>query len=111
MDNLTHSLVGALLGQMGLKRRTGLAMPTLILAANLPDIEAGCALYGIETLAMRRGLTHGPMARLGMPLLLGAAILAFEIGRAAVCTPGTNAHLVCRILLGKKKTRQQVGHN
>ena len=32
MDNLTHSLVGAVLGQMGLKKKTGLAMPTLILS-------------------------------------------------------------------------------
>src|SRR3546814_6771818 len=76
MDNLTHSLAGAMLGQMGLKRRTGLAMPTLILAANLPDIDAGCALYGIESLAMRRGLTHGPIALLVLPLLLWAAMLA-----------------------------------
>src|SRR3546814_8098132 len=28
----------------------------------------------------------------------------FEIGRAHVCTPVTNAHLVCRPLLEKKKT-------
>src|SRR3546814_2268961 len=27
------------------------------------------------------------------------------IGRAHVCTPVTNAHLVCRFLLGKKKTQ------
>src|SRR3546814_9187864 len=26
-----------------------------------------------------------------------------EIGRAHVCTPVTNAHLVCRLLLAKKK--------
>src|SRR3546814_1588792 len=26
-----------------------------------------------------------------------------EIGRAQVCTPVTNAHLVCRLLLDKKK--------
>ena len=37
MDNLTHSLVGALIGQAGLKRKTGLAMPPLILGANLPE--------------------------------------------------------------------------
>src|SRR3546814_10236140 len=29
-----------------------------------------------------------------------------EIGRAHVCTPVTNAHLVCRILLEKKKNKQ-----
>src|SRR3546814_7720538 len=28
---------------------------------------------------------------------------ALEIGRANVCTPVTNAHLVCRLLLEKKK--------
>src|SRR3546814_5792197 len=28
-----------------------------------------------------------------------------EIGRAHVCTPVTNAHLVCRLLLEKKKHR------
>jgi inner membrane protein len=69
MDNLTHSLVGALLGQMGLKRKTGLAMPTLIVAANIPDIDAGCTIYGMQSLAMRRGLTHGPIALVLLPLL------------------------------------------
>lgn len=44
MDNLTHSLVGALAGQIGLKRKTGLALPTLIIAANLPDIDAVATL-------------------------------------------------------------------
>src|SRR3546814_1751916 len=33
-------------------------------------------------------------------------ILAEEIGRAHVCTPVTNAHLVCRLLLEKKKTQK-----
>jgi inner membrane protein len=78
MDNLTHSLVGAVLGQMGLKRKTALAMPTLIIAANLPDIDAGCAVYGIESLAMRRGITHGPLALLILPLLLWAVMIAFD---------------------------------
>ncbi|QCB54775.1 metal-dependent hydrolase [Sphingopyxis sp. PAMC25046] len=78
MDNLTHSLVGALLGQMGLKKKSGLAMPTLIIAANLPDIDAGCAIYGIESLAMRRGITHGPIALLVLPLILWGLMLAFD---------------------------------
>lgn len=78
MDNLTHSLVGALFGQMGLKRRTGLAMPTLILAANLPDIDAGCTIYGLRSLAMRRGLTHGPIALLLLPIVLAALIYGLD---------------------------------
>ncbi len=78
MDNLTHSLVGAVLGQMGLKKKTGLAMPTLILAANLPDVDAACAVYGITSLSMRRGITHGPIALLVLPILLWAAMIAFD---------------------------------
>lgn len=78
MDNLTHSLVGAVLGQVGLKQKTGLAMPTLIIAANLPDIDATCAIYGVESLAMRRGITHGPLALLLLPLVLWGLMIAFD---------------------------------
>lgn len=78
MDNLTHSLVGAVLGQMGLKKKTGLAMPTLIIAANLPDIDATCAIYGIESLSMRRGITHGPIALILLPILLWALMIGFD---------------------------------
>lgn len=78
MDNLTHSLIGAVLGQAGLKRKSGLAMPALILAANLPDIDAPCALYGIESLAMRRGLSHGPLALLLLPPLLAGVLVLFD---------------------------------
>lgn len=78
MDNLTHSLIGAVLGQIGLKKKTGLAMPTLIIAANLPDIDASCVVYGMESLAMRRGLTHGPLAMLLLPLILWALMLGYD---------------------------------
>lgn len=78
MDNLTHSLVGALLGQLGLKRRSGLAMPTLIISANIPDIDAGCTVLGMVSLAMRRGVTHGPVAMLLLPLVLTGAMIAFD---------------------------------
>lgn len=78
MDNLTHSLVGALIGQTGLKKLSGLGMPTLIIAANIPDIDATCTVYGIESLAMRRGLTHGPIAMLLLPALLTAIMVAFD---------------------------------
>jgi inner membrane protein len=78
MDNLTHSLAGALLGQMGLKRLSGRAMPTLILAANLPDIDGLAMLLGTEGLAIRRGITHGPLAMLLLPPLLVGLVLAWE---------------------------------
>ncbi len=79
MDNLTHSLVGALIGQMGLKRKTGLAMPTLIIAANIPDIDAVATLLGGQQhLALRRGITHGPIAMAVLPLVLWGLMLWFD---------------------------------
>lgn len=79
MDNITHSLVGALLGQMGLKRKTGLAMPALIIAANIPDIDVvALALGGHQHLAIRRGITHRPIAWVVLPLLLWGAMLWFD---------------------------------
>ncbi len=79
MDNITHSLVGALIGQAGLKRRTGLALPALIVGANLPDVDAVTVLLGgMEHLALRRGVTHGPVAWVLLPLLLAGALWWFD---------------------------------
>ncbi len=80
MDNLTHSLVGALIGQTGLKRRTGLAMPALIIGANLPDVDATCFFWleGVEHLAFRRGITHGPPALVLLPLVLAGLLWGFD---------------------------------
>ncbi|MXO85444.1 metal-dependent hydrolase [Altererythrobacter aurantiacus] len=80
MDNLTHGLTGALLGQVGLKRKTGLAMPALIIGANLPDVDAACFLWttGAEHLAIRRGITHGPIAWVVLPLILAALLYGFD---------------------------------
>lgn len=80
MDNLTHSLIGAALGQTGLKRLSGLGMPTLIIAANIPDIDAACFFWleGQEHLGFRRGITHGPLAMLLLPAILALVMLAFD---------------------------------
>jgi len=80
MDNITHSLVGALIGQAGLKRKTGLAMPALIIGANLPDVDAACLFWldGVEHLGFRRGITHGPIAWVLLPLLLAVILLGFD---------------------------------
>lgn len=80
MDNLTHSLVGALIGQAGLKRKTGLAMPALIIGANLPDVDAACFFWldGTEHLGFRRGITHGPPAMVLLPLVLAGLLYGFD---------------------------------
>lgn len=90
MDNLTHSLVGAILGQCGLKRKTALAMPTLVIAANIPDIDAACFFWldGAEHLGFRRGITHGPIAMLVLPLLLWAAMVGWDRWRVHATPTG-----------------------
>ena len=76
MDNLTHGLVGALIGQAGLKRKTGLAMPALVIGANLPDVDAACFLWldGVQHVGFRRGITHGPIAWVLLPLILAGLL-------------------------------------
>jgi inner membrane protein len=77
LDNLAHSLTGAALGQAGLKQKTGLGMATLIISANLPDVDALGLLFG-ENLAWRRGWTHGPIAMIVLPPMLVGAMVLFD---------------------------------
>ena len=72
MDNITHSLAGALLGQMGLKRTSRFAMAACILGANSPDIDVFAPLlFDVDNIAFHRGPTHALWA----PPLLAAAIV------------------------------------
>ncbi|WMW59130.1 metal-dependent hydrolase (plasmid) [Agrobacterium pusense] len=77
MDNLAHTLVGAALGYAGLKSRTGLGMATLMISANLPDIDVLGIPFG-ETLAWRRGWTHGPISLVILPIILTACVVAYD---------------------------------
>ncbi len=77
MDNLAHTLAGAALGEAGLKKKTGLGMATLMIAANLPDLDVIGLFFG-ENLAWRRGWTHGPIALVLLPLLLAPLVVAFD---------------------------------
>src|SRR3546814_2892812 len=65
-------------------------------------------------------LEAGPSRNSWKRLILVAPRLAFldklmargwQIGRAHVLTPVTNAHLVCRLLLAKKKTQSLLLHD
>lgn len=79
MDNLTHSLVGAVLGRMGLKRLSPYAMPALIISANLPDIDSFVAKwFGTDARTFHRGFTHGVGGLLVLPFLTLAIILLWE---------------------------------
>jgi inner membrane protein len=79
LDNLTHSLVGAVLGRMGLRRLTPRAMPALVIAANLPDIDSWIARpLGLSARTFHRGFTHGIGGLVTLPFLAAAIILIWE---------------------------------
>ena len=79
MDPITHTLVGAVLGEGGLKHRTSLGMAALVIGANLPDVDVvSYAAGNVAALAFRRGWTHGPVAMIALPMLLLGALLAWE---------------------------------
>lgn len=79
MDPLTHSLAGAALSRAGLNRTTPLATVTLVIAANIPDIDvATMAAGGFAPLALRRGWTHGPIGLVVLPVLVMAGMLLYD---------------------------------
>jgi inner membrane protein len=79
VDNLCHTLVGGILAEAGLKRRSAGATATLILAANLPDIDVLAIPLG-HGLEWRRGVTHGPIGLLLGPVVLtGLVLLWFRL--------------------------------
>ena len=81
MDNITHTMAGAVLARAGLDRRgtLPLATSTLMLAANAPDIDIFVMFLGSYAgLAFRRGWTHGPIAMLVLPLVLTGLVLAWD---------------------------------
>src|SRR4051812_33551886 len=64
---------------MGLKRLSPRAMPALIVAANLPDIDSFVApAFGCDPLAAHRGFTHGVGGLVTMPFVAVAIILIWE---------------------------------
>lgn len=84
MDPLAHTLTGAVLAESGLKRRSRYATATLLIGANLPDIDVLAGIHGADfELYARRGHTHGILAMLVLPLLLAAGVWLWHRWRGA----------------------------
>jgi inner membrane protein len=79
MDNLCHTFAGAVLVKAGLERYTPLAMPTLLIGANLPDIDIVTRLKGqVAYLQYHRGITHSIVGVIGLSLVLAAGVVVFD---------------------------------
>ena len=79
MDPLAHTLLGATMAEAGLKRKTALATATLLIGANIPDIDAAAMFISSDfSLLVRRGWTHGILALLIWPFLLTGIMLGID---------------------------------
>jgi inner membrane protein len=75
MDPAAHTLVGAVLAECGLKKVSRYATVTLLIGANLPDIDGIAKFWGQDaSLYFRRGWSHGIIAMIILPLLLYGCI-------------------------------------
>lgn len=82
MDTLTHTLTAVAISQAGLNRKTRFATLTVVLGANLPDIDWVTRLDSSATcLKYHRGITHSLLGVSVLGLLLGWAVWA--LGRKA----------------------------
>jgi inner membrane protein len=79
MDPLAHTLVGATLAETGLKRASRLGALSLMVGANLPDVDAVAILWGQDTaLLARRGWTHGIVGLAVLPWIWVGMLAAFD---------------------------------
>jgi inner membrane protein len=101
MDNVCHTLLGAALGEAGLKRRTQYGNATLMIASNLPDLDVLIFLTDTSSLSFRRGWTHGIAAQVLLPIALTAIV--WSAGRLAprgrARDAGTSLHVGWLLLL------------
>jgi inner membrane protein len=78
MDNVCHTLVGAACGAAGLNRTTRFSAATLMISANIPDVDVLVFATGTPWIEFRRGWTHGVLAQLVLPVALTGAVWLFD---------------------------------
>ena len=101
MDPVAHTLFGAALAESGLKSRSRYATATLLIGANLPDIDAAAGLWGDDfSLFFRRGWTHGILALVVLPILLTAAVALWHRWRGSKPTAPDTPPFRLRAILG-----------
>jgi inner membrane protein len=83
MDNVCHTLVGAACGAAGLNRRTRFGAATLMISANLPDVDVLVFATSTPWIEFRRGWTHGILAQITLPIVLTALFWLFDRFRRA----------------------------
>jgi inner membrane protein len=87
LDNITHTLAGALLGEMGLRRGSRFAMAACLLGANAPDIDVFAPIaFPVDGIEFHRGPLHAVFA---WPFLAAAiVVILWLVDRFRPAPPG-----------------------
>jgi inner membrane protein len=91
LDNLCHTLLGAAIGEAGLKRRTRFGNPALMIASNLPDLDVLVFATSVPAASFRRGWTHGVLAQLLLPVAFTGLLLLWDRWRPPADAKGPPA--------------------
>lgn len=75
MDNVCHTLVGAAMAEAGLKKQSAYATATLMIAANIPDLDVLVFATDTPAIEFRRGWTHGVVGQALLPIGLTLAVM------------------------------------
>jgi inner membrane protein len=81
VDNICHTLVGAAIGEAGLKRGSRFGAAALMISANIPDLDVLVFATETPSVSFRRGWTHGIAAQIALPLLVTAVFWLVQRGR------------------------------
>jgi inner membrane protein len=79
MDPIAHTFTGMALAAAGLRRATPLAPTALLMGVNAPDVDVFTGVMSdYQSIAWRRGWTHGVLALAIWPLVLTGLVLAWD---------------------------------
>src|ERR1043166_2774327 len=87
MDNVCHTLVGAAMAEAGLKKYSAHATATLMIAANIPDLDVLVFATDTPGIEFRRGWTHGVVGQALLPMGLTLAMMAWARWRGTGARP------------------------
>ena len=80
MDNITHTLTGLAISQVGFNRKTRFATLAILVGSNLPDIDSVSGFWGSVTyLQHHRGISHSVVGVVALGIALGGAF--YLLGR------------------------------
>ena len=93
MDNVCHTLVGAAIGEAGLKTRTRFGAAALMISANIPDLDVLSFLTDTSPVSFRRGWTHGIVAQIALPVLMTGAFWMWNRWRKPASDAAQSFHV------------------